>query len=253
MIFIKDLLFIHVPKTGGMSTSSFLLDVLQGPVYYSHPFRDEVITNPGVVELTGRRHESLEEARDIVASYGLDVSRFRLILATIRNPYDLEVSRYAYLRAGHPWERGGDLPLALSSSFETFAVKSRHRGGHWWTDAEYAAGALTAVGNGRRRGRYRNDLEGFYTLDGCFPKNLRIIRFEHLVEDLAAALGTIGVEVDGRFPWNNRSSHDHYLSYYTRRAEEAVYRRYRWAFDQGFYPRLDPAIMPLNAEAVPSG
>ena len=37
MIFSKDVLFIHVPKTGGMSTSGYLLDMLPRPVYLTHP------------------------------------------------------------------------------------------------------------------------------------------------------------------------------------------------------------------------
>lgn len=90
------------------------------------------------------------------------------------------------------------------------------------------------------RTEYPNELKDFHTLDGAIPDNLRVIRFEHLVGDLMDALRSIGL--DGRpadFPWVNRSRQDDFLSYYTPRAEEAVYHRYAWVFDQGFYPRLD--------------
>ena len=244
MIFSKDVLFIHVPKTGGTSTTFYLLGVLPEPIYYSHPFRDEVLPNRAIVEITGRRHESLAEARDVVADYGFDIHRFPLILAAIRNPYDLEVSRYAYLRAGLPWERGEDLELALASDFERFAVKSQHRGGHWWGSDPETHAALGFDRNDRNGHPYPDDLATFYTLDGEIPENLRVIRFEHLAGDLIDALRTIGIDGGGEVPWFNRSPHDDYRSYYTRRAEEAVYDRYRWAFDRGFYPRLDPASLP---------
>ena len=74
--------------------------------------------------------------------------------------------------------------------------------------------------------------------------NLRIIRFETLVTDLREALRSIGVEGQADFPWVNRSQRDPYPVYYTPRAEEAVYQRYRWAFDTGFYPRFEPDQRP---------
>jgi len=45
-------------------------------------------------------------------------------------------------------------------------------------------------------------------------------------------------------PRINQSRRGDYRSYYTPQAEEAVYGRYRWVFDEGFYPRLDfaPAL-----------
>ncbi len=110
MIFSKDVLFIHVPKTGGMSTSCYLLDILPRPVYLTHPAEvwNDDLPWRGIVQIVGRRHESLMEARDVVARHGFDIHRFPIILATIRNPYDLEVSRYTYLRIGYHWERGAE-------------------------------------------------------------------------------------------------------------------------------------------------
>ena len=55
---------------------------------------------------------------------------------------------------------------------------------------------------------------------------------------MAEALRNLGLAAPQEFPWANRSERGDWRGYYTRRAEEAVYRRYRWAFDQGFYPAL---------------
>jgi hypothetical protein len=251
MIFNRNLLFLHPPKTAGMSTSLYLLQVLSAPVYVSQPVRDEALP-AGVVQLLGKRHETLAECREVVARHGFDLRRFPIVLATIRNPYDLEVSRWAFLRQAHPWERGPEQDLALACDFDEFAVRNEQRGGSWATDALAPLGLdpFDDVSDGRP---YPNELKDFFTLDGRIPDNLRIIRFECLVPDLHAALASVGV--DGRavdFPWINTSRRAPYPAYYTRQAEEAVYRRYRWAFDEGFYLRFDPDAPLRVAEPPPA-
>ena len=230
MIFSEDLRFIHVPKTGGMSTSVYLLETLPRPVYLSHPEEvwNDTLPKRGILQIVGRRSETLAEAREVVARYGFDVGRFPLVLATSRNPYDLEVSRYAYLRIGHAWEHGPEQDLAFSSTFEEFAVKNQQRGGSWATDAVTTHDAVTRAAEAARP-EYANELKDFYAPDGSPPDNLRVVRFENLAAELLAALRSVGIE--GRaadFPWVNRSREDDFAAYYTPRAEEAIYHRYAW-------------------------
>jgi len=249
MIFNRDLLFLHVPKTAGMSISDHLLEILPRPVSLTHPKEvwNDGLAERGIVQVIGRRHEALPEARDVVARHGFDIRRFPVVLAGIRNPYDLEVSRYSYLRRGYDWERGAEQDLALASrTFEEFAVKNEQRGGSWETDALTVRDPSTPA----RRDRYPNELKDFYLLDGAMPPSLRLIRYESLVADLMEALRAVGVE--GRpegVPWVNRSRRDSFLSYYTPAAEEAVYQRYRWVFDQGLYPRLHLGRSPTADRA----
>jgi len=252
MIFTRDLLFVHVPKTGGLSATGYLLDVLPRPVWLSHPIWDASLPARGVVQIDGRRHETLAEAAAITARRGLPVERFAAILATIRNPYDLEVSRWAYLRQGHQWERGPEQELALASPFEEFAVKNEQRGGGWATAAlARFDGGAPLVGTTRDRRRRPGELREFYEIDGRIPGNLRLLRFEHLAEDLAEALRELGVDTGAApFPWVNRSARGDYRAYYTPAAEAAVYRRYRWVFDRGLYPRIAP-LMGASGEARP--
>jgi hypothetical protein len=42
-----------------------------------------------------------------------------------------------------------------------------------------------------------------------------------------------------KFPKLNTSPHDHYSSYITPAAEEAIYLKNRWVFDNGYYDRFD--------------
>jgi hypothetical protein len=227
MIFCKDLLFVHVPKTGGASVSKYLLKVLPKPVYWTHPEAGETPSNPGVVHIRGVAHESLEEARDVIQEYGYDIAEIPLILAVLRNPYSLEVSRYAYLKKGYIWDRGNNQELALYEDFESFAIKSTDHGGPGMS------------------------LQTYFLLDGRMPENLRVIKMENLAEGVKEALRTVGIETTDDFPEENVSEHDPFLSYYTRAAEEAVYQRYKWVFDEGFYKRIDPSNF-MFYEKIPS-
>jgi len=195
-----------------MSVTRFLLDVLPRPVYYTLPSPDDRISDAGVVQVPGKRHESLAEAREVLRRFGFDITNMPLILAVLRNPYAMEVSRYAYLQNGYTWDAGHNQDLALNESFETFALKS--------VDHAHVP------------------LQEFFLLDGSLPGNMLILRTERLEEDLWTALQNTETRLDAQLPMVNSSRHDAYTVYYTEVAEEAVYERYRWVFDQGFYQRM---------------
>ncbi|MBW3665222.1 MAG: sulfotransferase family protein [Actinobacteria bacterium] len=207
------LLFVHVPKTGGMSLTRFLLETLPGPVHYFHPDHDADLDATHVIQHAGIRHESLSEA---AAALGSDLGRrledFEVILAVVRNPYALEVSRFAYLQKGHPWDRGYNQTLAMEDNFETFAVRSRDHAGK--PIGEYLA------------------------IAGQTPPNLYVSRAETLDQDVSRVLSSIGVDAEVNLPVVNTSHHDPYTSYYTPTAEKAVYERYRVLFERGFYQRM---------------
>ena len=216
MLFNRDVIFIHVPKTGGMSVTHYLLETLPPPIYYFHPTVDGDTSDRGIVQVHGLRHETLAEAESIVREYGYDLHEVPLVLAVLRNPYALEVSRYAYLRKGNPWDRGTNQQLAMNEDFETFAIESHDHGGT------------------------SRPLESYFLLNGQFPRNLHIAKLENLAEDLSEALRKVGIEKRADLTQVNISRHDRFESYYTRSAELAVYQRYKWVFDHGFYERIDP-------------
>ena len=242
MIFNDDILFLHVPKTGGMSVTRYLLDTLPKPLVITRPDDDPDVDRLGITQVDGSRHESMAEARDILRELGRDIREFRMVLAGMRNPYDQEVSRYAFLRQGRHWESGPEQNLALSSDFETFAIGNWQAGGRW-----------DRYGPEANRPRL-NEIRDYYMLDGALPDNLRVIRFEHLAEDLLGTLAAIGIIGAPEFPWDNRSDHRAYATYYSPAAEAAVYDRYRWVFDQGFYRRLRLGLCSTvqNRGATPS-
>lgn len=98
MVFTDDVLFLHVPKTGGVSVAHYLLRALQPPIHYVIPGHLGFANQPGYVHIRDTPHRNLERARDFLRERGIELSDFRVIIAVIRNPYDLAVSHYAYQR-----------------------------------------------------------------------------------------------------------------------------------------------------------
>lgn len=208
MIYNDELLFIHAPKTAGMSLTDALLRGLRGQVYITVP-HGHGARAAGEVILEGRRHETLPMAAAHFAHRGEDLRRFQAIVAVVRNPYDLELSRFHYLRKGHAHDRGAAQDLALAGDFGAFALKSR-----WW------------FGN----------FADFYTLDGRMPDTLRVLRFENLAADFDAVCSGF---LTGRTPLPrlNATEHGTVDQHLTPSSETAIFQKYRWLFDTGFYPR----------------
>jgi hypothetical protein len=100
-------------------------------------------------------------------------------------------------------------------------------------------------------------IEDYYLLNGRVPPNLRFVRFEYLDEDLPPVLREAGIEPAGPVPRINASRRGNWRRYFTRAAERAVYRRYQWVFDNGYYERVDSLTFPFvddspfNGELVP--
>lgn len=216
MIFSDRLLFLHVPKAGGSSIVRTLLEVLPRPVHYSLPVDHAADVPEGVERFEGIAHEGLAEARAVLERRGRDLDGFDTIIACIRDPFELEVSRFSFLRQDlNKYNHGPQQAVALLGDFELFAACSRPHGSR--------------------------PPEVYYMLDGATPANLRIVRLENVDEELPRCLAGAGIEVGAaRVPHYNRSEHDDVSRYYTAAAEQAVYDKYRWVIDNGFYPRLDP-------------
>lgn len=225
MILNPRMLFVHVPKTGGMAVTRYLLAALDRPVWYTHPDRDPALDD-GVIQIPGIRHETLAESFAIAARQGIDAGSLPLVLGVLRNPYALEVSRFAYLQKGHAWDAGPNQELALAGDFTAFATQSTDHAG------------------------FERPIEAYFEVDGRVPPNVRILRQESLPDELPRALGAVGIEVPpaAALAAENESRHGPWFDYYTRAAAAAVNARYRWVFDRGFYERLDPDSLPAHRE-----
>ncbi len=221
LVFSKDVAFIHVPKAAGSSVTKYLLEVLPPPVYYVSP--DAVsVDREGLVHLPGVAHQTLREAQRTLRRHGVTLSELPLVMAVMRNPYEMAVSRYMYLRRPErPGQRFGKArDLALSLDFSDFIVQAVSRWRRFPVET----------------------LHQSYHLNGKVPSNFTMIMMENLVDGVKAALREIGLTDDREFPWLNASTHDDFASYYDQRSEAIIYSQAKWVFDRGLYPRLDLGI-----------
>jgi hypothetical protein len=98
MVFSEDVLFLHVPKTGGVSVAHYLLRSLRPPIHYVIPGHLGLADRPGYIHIPDTPHRNLERTREFLRDRGIELRDFKAIIAVIRNPYDLAVSNYAYQR-----------------------------------------------------------------------------------------------------------------------------------------------------------
>jgi hypothetical protein len=192
-----------------MAVEQALCRSLKGDIYaVARP--GEFLSQHNVKFIHGNRHQTLKGADQFFKDAQLPhrLRKFKKIIAMIRNPYEIEVSWFHYLRLGHEWDAGKAQNLAKTGNFAEFV-----RGSTWWFD-----------------------YPDYYTVGGVIPTNLHIIRYE----DFPAAFST---EFANFFQTPfvvkkvNVSHKTRYSDYYDRELESHVYRKYQWLFDQGYYKR----------------
>ncbi len=228
MIWNNHLLFLHPQKTAGMSLTNVLLDTLAPPIFNSLPpghWPEHPEGKPGVAYVYGLRHENQYQAKSILKQFNLSLDDFKVIMVVMRNPYDMEVSRYFHLRKPDAFETSSDRELALKSSFSEFVVNTQFR----------------------KSRPYHPDIERFqaiqsyYTTGDSIPPNLRIVHYEHLEEDINNVLGSLGYS-PVKIPYVNisheRSSRDIMDFITSPEIEYSVYSRYAWIFNHNYYPRI---------------
>jgi hypothetical protein len=216
MIWTSQFLFLHAPKTGGMSITELLLGGYAGQIYITGPHDEATVGN--IQYFPGRRHETLCDAESFFSCRNQSIADFEKVFVVMRNPYDMELSRYTYLRKGKPWDVGVDQDIALDGSFEEYL--------------------RSAPFFGQSPPRF----DKYFHIFGRIPDNLVILRFEHINDDarrhLSPYLSSVVLAHD------NRSEHLHFERAYDIRTEELCYQRHQWVFDKSFYRRLEFPIKP---------
>ncbi len=185
MLYNKDFLLLHFPKTAGKSVAVYFCKNLPGPVHG--------VVSPGQVREIGLgpedgvhlevadSHDNFSSARRILAGRGIDIYGFKALWLPVRNPYDLAVSQYYFLR----------------QSFErNEAVRSR---------ANFALAARTTFAEFCAQSNW-GDLSN-YLPPADAPSNLAVelIHFENLAGSLRGILQKYGIEETHPLPHLNAS------------------------------------------------
>ena len=213
MLVNDDFLFIHYPKTAGKSLTKYFVSAWDGPIYgrvglgQLRELAD--VMRPDVFLEVGRGHENMHTAQTILANRGQCIQDMRAVLVCIRNPYDIAVSTYFFMREKYKDNRHKDrFQFASEQTFEEF----------WCNDES------------------DGPPERWFTLYGEVLSNQRFIRFEDIHEDLKAISEKFGFG-EATLPHLNSSNRGHYSEYITARSEEAIYRKFKWLFETGYYSR----------------
>jgi len=183
ILFNRDLLFVHNPKTAGTSLLAWFSLVL------------EAVEKVGVKEL-GTHHPSLSLALGYAcARTGNRPEDFKRVISVVREPVERERSMYDYFRflaktPGTVEELNDDAMWRVVQRSAELDCNLYMQ----WLEKEFGTCDIW-----RSRCYYR-------TAEGHAPGNLRVVRFHNLQEELASALD--GVSMADRtvpLPHLNRS------------------------------------------------
>lgn len=212
MIWNDQILFIHAPKTAGMSMTTLLLSALKGIVNITGPYEKKV-REGNTVYWPGKRHESLYDAESFLSYLNKSIYSFEKIFVVMRNPYDMELSRYSYLKKGNAWDKGIAQELAMNGSFRDYLKKAPFFG----------------------MNPPRIDI--YYSINGLLPSNMVVLKYENLNSDIRLFM-TKYLNTDKEPERENSSEHPIFLDVYDDELEQLCFQRNKWFFEKGFYSRM---------------
>lgn len=218
MVFNKDVLFIHLGKTGGMSVTDYLCNTLEPPVYHVLPQSHLESSKPLGYEqmIPGNRHASLTVAKEIIEPFNMKISDFKLIFVIVRNPFELHFSYYKHLRKPHIIKRLSQYPNskkrldAAMGDYEDFAQEDFVH--------------------------YNGNLAAFFQLNGRRPDNMKVVNFENLNIEIPLLIKPFAIN-DYPFPHRNKSPEYHLTAPLSDKALLCIRNKYAYIL-KNFYPDL---------------
>lgn len=231
----EDVLFVHIPKTAGISVRQYMRD--NSPPGEAYQLSSE----DGYVD-----HAPL---RDVEQWAGRALDSWKLIVAVIRSPYEQVLSQWWHWRDSYA--RGGrtevECNAALCPDLQTWLLTPygdyptwyesvllpKHRDG---TPPPTDAGAIhKASAEVRQLGYY----EWWLKVDGELPQNLLTVPFTDVSTRLPQALAPyMKDDAAGELPHNNRSRRREARKYHTHLSMEVCEARFAWAFEQGLVKKM---------------
>lgn len=231
----RDVLFIHIPKCGGWSAKTYMAEHLPG--FGIPQGMDGKITEKN---LTGFPIGHIP-LRDVERFTGRPPESWKLIVATIRNPYEQQLSQWLFwLNRYHRGQRHyHDLVARLYDNLTEFLLDPRCDF-HVWYERTYGNEDVRRSEYRKRRRTYA-DYGGMYRywleVDGGVPDNVEVVKLEEMGEALPRALQPYADHELPEPPRKNKTGRrGTWDEYYTPQAVEIVNRKARWAFTWHYQP-----------------
>ena len=229
MVLNPDVLFLHIPKTGGTSCTDFLCQALAEPVFLSSLNEQLASSHFRATLIPGMSHETLSELQgsstQIKQRTGIALTDVKLIIAVVRHPYEIELSNFHFYRSGNRnilrnklfrdertvWR----IDLA-QGDFSDFVAQS----GHFRTRVD---------GSDIR-------CEDYLLVNGEMDHRIKVLRSESLSTEFPRLVAPFTDRVV-EFPFANRSQRSAAAPFEDLGADlqQLIYLKHRWVFDQGYY------------------
>jgi hypothetical protein len=174
------MVLIHVPKPAGMSMNAKLRDHRKGAISLTEPYEASSVQG-GIEYIPDKRHETLSDAGTFFDERHIWLEQFEQISEVMRSPYELALSRFAYLQKNLPWDRGKAQEIALEGDFRQYLA--------------------TAPFFGMNPPR----LDLYYHIGGVIPGNLVILRYEKLAAEIERHIASY-LESSYGVPHQNQST-----------------------------------------------
>jgi hypothetical protein len=173
MLYNKDYLFIHIPRSAGKCIKSAIIPLLEKPIYFAQKViskkyfneNDYIRINQFLI------HSSLEELK---------------LLKTIKNPEEIKSKRLSkmFIENQHlpDLEQTKNIimclrnPLDRAKSLYKFEVVLRGHKGDFKSFTDLLAQ--------KKKPKFFSDIKNYCTIDNELPENIKFIRFEFLEDDL---------------------------------------------------------------------
>jgi len=213
MLWNGEFAYIYMPRTASRSLCVHFVQNWKGPVFgtASQGHVNEIVksvTKPNFVSV-GRGHENLVQAKLILSKFGRTFTQFKKIIFVVRNPYDLVLSNYYFLKQSYPTNKNNkNCIIANESNFEEFCLRFSHP-----------------------------DVRNWFMLDGTVLGNMQIIRYEHLKDDLSLVEEFSSLNIDSISHYNKIPRNEDMSAVLTVKAESIIYEAYQHLFAFGQYRR----------------
>lgn len=229
MVINPDVLFLHIPKTGGTSCTDFLCQALAEPVFLSSLHYQTSATHFQASVIPGISHETLgeihESSGELARKTGILLDDLKLIVAVLRHPYEIELSNYHFYRDGNN-------NILRHKMFRDARTEWR---------IDLAQGDF--AGFVRNSGHFRVGFDGadlrcedYFLVGGKMDPRMRLLRAETLSVDFPRLLQPF-TRGDVDFPFTNRSRRESSTPFENLDGDlrQLIYLKHKWVFDNGYY------------------